>query len=61
MVKKGQEGKDAGGKDDFSRMKRGDVQFTTGGSGMRYPSFVINKAASMEANVSFFMSRHCTL
>ncbi|MCJ1231393.1 hypothetical protein MMC12_008070 [Toensbergia leucococca] len=36
MVKKGQESKDAGGKDDFSRMKRGDVQFTTGGSGIAH-------------------------
>lgn len=31
MIKKGAEGKEG---DDFYRMKRGDVQFTTGGSGM---------------------------
>lgn len=31
MIKKGKEGKQG---DDFYRMKRGDVQFTTGGSGM---------------------------
>ena len=32
MVKKGQESKSTG-RDDFYRMKRGDVQFTTGGKG----------------------------
>jgi hypothetical protein len=31
MIKKGAEGSQG---DDFYRMKRGDVQFTTGGSGM---------------------------
>lgn len=30
MIQKGKEGKEG---DDFFRMKRGDVQFTTGGSG----------------------------
>jgi len=34
MIKKGAEGKQG---DDFYRMKRGDVQFTTGGTGMFTP------------------------
>jgi len=34
MIKKGKEGKQG---DDFYRMKRGDVQFTTGGTGMLPP------------------------
>jgi len=34
MLKRGQESK--GGKDDFFRMKRGDVQFTTGGTGIAH-------------------------
>ncbi|KAB8975987.1 hypothetical protein FH972_026866 [Carpinus fangiana] len=34
MLKKGAEGK--GGKDDFYRMHRGDVQFTTGGRGIAH-------------------------
>ena len=36
MVKKGQESSIVR-KDDFYRMKRGDVQFTTGGTGMHNP------------------------
>ena len=36
MIKKGAEGSQG---DDFYRMKRGDVQFTTGGSGMFFFSF----------------------
>ena len=36
MVKKGQEGNGTTGKDDFYRMKRGDVQFTTGGKGRTF-------------------------
>ena len=36
MIKKGAEGSQG---DDFYRMKRGDVQFTTGGSGMSFFSF----------------------
>lgn len=38
MIKKGAEGKEG---DDFYRMKRGDVQFTTGGTGM----FIFSLAA----------------
>lgn len=39
MIKKGSEDKVGASKNDFYRMKRGDVQFTTGGTGIAHSEF----------------------
>lgn len=50
MIKKGNEGKQG---DDFFRMKRGDVQFTTGGTGMSmFSSFIQRQLLTVNSQVS---------
>jgi hypothetical protein len=54
MIKKGAEGAQG---DDFFRMKRGDVQFTTGGSGMYSPTLFQMRNANIILKVSHTLNK----